>query len=76
MMEYEVVFVGDDELPEGKEWAIVRAGRRFIAFIKRSCVCPRVLRESWEAFAKFHGFDDGLPPPRWNQVPAVWAVCY
>lgn len=73
-MEYEVVFVGEDDLPEGKEWAIVRVGRKFIAFIKAGCVCPRVLVEAWEAFAGFHGFDEGIPAPRWATVPHAWTA--
>lgn len=67
------MFVGDGDLA-GKDWAIVRIGRKFIAFIVQSRVCPQVLREAWEAFAGFRGFDEGIPAPRWATAPHAWTM--
>jgi hypothetical protein len=52
-MEYEVVFVQDDELPEGKDWALLRAGSVIYAFIKASRLTADVLSEAWSAFVGF-----------------------
>lgn len=70
-MDFEVVYVGDDELA-GKDWAIVRAGAKFYAFIKRSCVSARVLTEMWVAFAGFRGLEADIPRPRWEVAPNSW----
>jgi hypothetical protein len=70
-MDYEVVFVGDDELA-GKDWAIVRIGGKFIAFLKESRITPQVLMEAWRAFASFMGFDPDVPAPRWGTIPHSW----
>jgi hypothetical protein len=43
-----VVFVADDELPEGNDWVYVALdGGRDCFFIKRSCVCEETLSEAW-----------------------------
>jgi hypothetical protein len=50
-MGYQVVFVGDDDLPDGYDWALVRLlrGDVFLA-VKRDRVTPCVLEQAWEAY--------------------------
>jgi hypothetical protein len=51
MRQYQVRFVDDHELPEGVDWAIVRASDdRALCFIKQSRVTPAVLSDAWAAW--------------------------
>jgi hypothetical protein len=71
-MDFRVLFVGEDELP-GKDWAIVREGGTFYAFIKVARLTAALLTEMWEAFASFKGAPGvAIPAPRWELVPAGW----
>lgn len=72
-MEFRVVFVQDDELPGSQDWAIVRSGGVFYAFVKAARVTADVLTEMWRAFAGFQGAPNvEIPGPRWDSVPAAW----
>lgn len=72
-MVFRVVFVRDDELPGAQDWAIVRSGGVFYAFIKTAAVTADVLTEMWRAFAGFQGAPNvEIPAPRWESVPVAW----
>lgn len=48
---YAVVFVEDQDLPRNHAWAMVYdADGNVYAFIKRTCVTPRVLEEAWAGY--------------------------
>lgn len=48
---YGVRFIGDGDLPPGHDWVLARDEEgNFTAFIKRSCVTPRVLEEAWAGY--------------------------
>lgn len=47
-MDQRVVFVADDELPQGNDWVYVALDDgRDCLFIKRSRVCEEALSEAW-----------------------------
>lgn len=75
---FRVMYVGDERLPEGTDWAIARLdGGRMIAFVKTSKVCPALLSEAWAASTRLtHRLPlqrDGLRQTEW-QIPAVVQV--
>lgn len=61
-MDYKVVFVGDDDMPAGHNYVLVRTKGMFIAFIRRSRVTAEVLSSCWRAFAsEFSGGGPMVP---------------
>lgn len=63
-MDYKVVFVADEDLPETRDWVLVRIAGAFVAFIKRSRVCPEVLAACWRAFVEGFPPAPAIPAPR------------
>lgn len=52
---YQVRFVGDEDLPDGHEWAMVfhdTGGATLI--IKQSAICERVLGQAWAVSVEQH----------------------
>lgn len=48
---YAVKFVADGDLPDGHAWAMAHdADGNVFAFIKHTCLTPRVLEEAWAAY--------------------------
>lgn len=52
---YAVCYVNDAELPEDREWVMVRTGRGMYLFLKESAVCPRVIQEAWAGYRLLEG---------------------
>lgn len=50
VMEYEVLFVGDDELPTDHDWVLVKAPTCWHFIVKKSAVTPEVILEGWAAY--------------------------
>lgn len=55
MIRYEVVFVGDDDLPTTQDWAIVRTRNETYLFIKESRVTAAVLTRVWGCWQRVDG---------------------
>lgn len=51
-MEFEVVFVEDEKMPAGFDWALARVGECFYALIRKTRVVPEVLAAAWAAFVE------------------------
>lgn len=49
VFDYKVVLVGDQDLPQGVDWAIARCDDRMVAFLKRSAITDSMLEEAWAA---------------------------
>jgi len=48
MRQYQVTFIGESDLPEGHDWALVRqCGGEYRAFVKRNANTPAALSECW-----------------------------
>lgn len=61
MREYEVVMVGECDLPQGVDWFIAeRHNGNLVAFLKQSRICADMLQEAWAAAAEI----DQLPRQR------------
>lgn len=71
-MDYQVVFVGDHELPEGQDWLVGHVPDGWVGVIKESRLTPAVLEETWAAFMDMYERSrldrQHVPHPR--QVPA------
>lgn len=52
-MKFEVVFIGENELPEQQDWALVRCATTFYAFIKRTRLTADLLACAWAAFVGY-----------------------
>lgn len=50
MNNYRVVFVSDQALPEGQDWAIVECGDETVCVMKQSRISPDMLEEAWAAY--------------------------
>lgn len=51
-MDYSVVFIADDELPDGHDWAMIRSTAGVVLAVKRDRLTPRVLEEAWCAYRR------------------------
>lgn len=49
-MHYRVAFVGDGELPDAQDWAMIRVGGVVVFAVKESRVTPCVLEQAWQAY--------------------------
>jgi len=64
MGQYQVTFIGESDLPEGHNWALVRqCDGEYRAFVKRDSITPAILSECWEAFAEMERAAPATPPP-------------
>lgn len=59
MSRYEVVYVGDDDLPANQEWAIVETGAETFLFIKESEVSSELLTRIWRSWQCMDGSGEG-----------------
>lgn len=49
-MDYKVVTVAVDELPEGTDWALVREHEAFYLFVKDGRMSAVLFNQTWPAF--------------------------
>lgn len=56
--EFQVALVGDDELPAGRDWALVVKGNRVLMAVKRSQARPEVFSDAWVSFRQADGEHD------------------
>lgn len=65
MHHHQVTFIGESDLPEGHDWALVRRGIDYHVFIKSTAVTPATLMECWEAFLEMEmeALANALPIP-------------
>jgi hypothetical protein len=48
-VQYKVVYIADDELPEGFDFAVARfSDGGMCAYLKRSAISPGMLKRAWE----------------------------
>lgn len=64
-MQYRVIMVGDDDLPEGVDWALVREPGTVYAFIKESKVTGCALSEAWRGSMRLTG---GVVSRLWHRI--------
>lgn len=55
VIRYEVVYVGDDDLPGAQPWAIVRTGAETFLFVKESVVDAETLTRIWCSWQHANG---------------------
>lgn len=60
-MKYEVMVVGDNELPDGVGWVIARAGTRAYLLVTQSRYAAPGLGVAWLAWTALGGFDAPVP---------------
>lgn len=51
-MDHRIEFVGDDDLPEEQDWALIRTQTLVLFAFKRSRLTPEVLESAWCAFRR------------------------
>lgn len=61
---YKVMFVGDEELPAGHDFALVKSGPGdMVVFIRANHVAPDVLEQAWLAARRANGVPEVVPVP-------------
>lgn len=58
---FQVAFVEDGDLPERVDWVLAADERGRMFFVKRSRVCPEVLREAWAASTQLSSSSSPTP---------------
>jgi hypothetical protein len=76
MTNHGITFLGDDELADGQDFALVITPQGGWIFYRESAVCPEVLERSWTAYRELlaelgGGPDDG----EGSQTPEDQAEC-
>lgn len=51
-VQYKVVTVADQDLPEGTDWALARSAGAFYLFVRDGKLTPTLLNQTWPAFMK------------------------
>lgn len=52
VLDYRVVFVGDDELPDEQDWAFVEYRDETVFALKKSRLTEVVLEDAWRTFVE------------------------
>ena len=63
-MNYEVRVIGDQDLPDQQDWALMETPRRTILLIKEGALTPDLLAEVWGATRKLRRHDRVVSLPR------------
>lgn len=63
-MNYEVRVIGDSDLPERHDWALIETPRRTILLVKESALSSASLAEIWAAGRKLRRREPLVPLPR------------
>lgn len=49
-MQHHIQLIGDSDLPQGQEWALVEHDEQITLFIIESALTPRKLEDAWAAY--------------------------
>lgn len=72
MHHYQVTFIGESDLPEGHDWAVVRRDDAYQLFV--NAAAPGALRECWAEFSAWVREAPADPLPIPAQRPSVTAL--